>query len=194
MPYGLLSNVDIQSLEGSIRLAHETFPAQALTVVEIGICHGDTSRGIRDYLNGLGVAFSYHGFDSQRDKQISPPFEGASLHLGDSAEIYHEAPEGIHWLMIDGCHCVNHMMLDFLHFGDRVAKGGVAIFHDVSPLSQNKCDYQGHGPNIADFGTACREGIRKLGLYDGFRTDWVLIKEDWEPNLNWGGVAVFQKQ
>lgn len=187
MPYGFLTPTDVQVLERGLQRAMDAFPG-SIRVVEIGVYHGDTSRGIKDYVEKHGRELDYCGFDSQRDKPITPPFEGATVHLGDSADTYLLAPSVIHFLLIDGCHCANHVMLDFLNFGDRVTVHGLVFFHDVNPKAQGKMDYQGHGPRHVDFGTATLEALRKLGGLPG----WIQIARE-HDSQDWGGAALFQR-
>jgi len=188
MPYGLLTPTDVQVLEDGLRLAMKTFPG-SIRVVEIGVCYGDTSRGIRTFLETHGRELDYCGFDNQRDRPIDPPFPGATVHLGDSAETYLLAPSGIHFLLIDGCHCANHVMLDFLNFGDRVVPHGLVFFHDVNPKAQGKMDHQGHGPRHVDFGTATREALRKLGLFPINSAAWGIVNAKWDDQ-DWGGALL----
>lgn len=191
MGYGLITEVDARLLERSLEEVLLTFSGQRVVIVEIGVCHGDTSRGIRDFMNARTNNWEYRGVDNQRDCPIPPPFEGAMVHLGASEEIYMHLPETVHWVMVDGCHCVNHILLDFLHYGDRLATHGLIYFHDASPYTQRKRDYQGHGPiDHDDFGTATREGFRKLGIPNA---RWALWKEDWMGRHDTGGAAVFRK-
>lgn len=191
MTYGLITEVDARLLERSLDEVLGAFRDRRVVIVEIGVCHGDTSRGIKDWMNARTNNWEYRGVDNGRDREIVPPFDGAILHLGPSEEVYMHLPEQVHFVMADGCHCVNHVMLDFLHYGDRLATGGLIYFHDASPYTQRKRDWQGHGPrDHDDFGTATREAFRLLGIPNA---RWPLWREDWMGHHDTGGAAVFRK-
>lgn len=224
MPYGLITEIDAKQLEQALYEAVRRFEARGplldedeedprrFRVLEIGVCHGDTSRGIKAFLDGLGwcdrqgndrpFPLDFWCIDNQRDKPIEAPFPGANLVLGPSEEVYPQIPrgEGFDFVFVDGCHCLNHVALDFLHYGDMVRPGGFLMFHDMAPQTQNKRDYQGHGPRLEDgraahpdFGTASREAARLLGLLDNRRTDWRKAWECHDEALNWGGVLVVER-
>jgi Methyltransferase domain len=194
MSYGLITSADASLLELCLRRIIWEFPDETISIVEIGVCHGDTARGIKGFMDGLNVPINYYGVDNGRDRQIDPPFHGATILLGDSSEIYMHLPQSIHFVLIDGCHCVNHAMLDFLHVGYNVKVRGMALFHDVAKRAQNKFDYQGHGPRSSpDFGTGVYAALLKLGLLRGERSDW--DRFDWaeDESFDYGGMAAYRK-
>src|SRR5258706_2616834 len=194
MSYGLITPTDATILENALLRICGDFPDETISIVEIGVCHGDTARGIKGYMDGLNRSFVYFGVDNGRDRNIDAPFQGATMVLGDSSEIYMYIPESIHFVLIDGCHCVNHAMLDFLHFGYKVKIGGMALFHDVSPRAQNKFDYQGHGPRSSpDFGTGVNAALIKLGLEGGNRRDWRQFENGNDASFDYGGMRSFVK-
>jgi len=217
MAYGLLTPCDVQVLERMLRAATELTPGDApIRFCEIGVRDGATARGVQAYLAQLGRGIDYVGLDSGRDMDVELPFEGAQVCAGDSAETYLQmATRTFDCLIIDGCHCANHVMLDFLNFAPRVREGGFIFCHDLAPRAQGKCDYQGHGPKAqADFGTASRAALDRLGLLDvsaaGYvdpagtgwrlldtaptrRTDYRRLWAGWIPDWDWGGAAVFQR-
>ena len=198
--YGIISATDAQAVADALDEVVRRFPNQKLRVCEIGICHGDTSRGIAQHLADQGVEFEYWGVDNDRDGAAGavcakqPPFEGANVVNGESEYVYMKVPGPLQFLFVDGGHDITHVMLDALHYGDKVEKGGLMLFHDVSPRAQNKMDWQGSGPkDHVDFGTATREALRKLGLFPELRSDWRLVAMAIDEALDWGGIAVFEK-
>ena len=195
MPYGLITGADARALERSLSRVFARLPVLGpLRIVEIGVCHGDTSRALKSYLDAQGIGFEYVGLDNNRDLPVAVPFEGAQLITGDSAETYRLLPWRPHWVFCDGCHAANAVMLDFLNFGDALVPGGELIFHDAAPYTQNKLDWQGIGPkDHVDFGTATRTAARRLGLLDGGRIDWRLVEQTWEPVWDSGGTIVVEK-
>lgn len=198
--YGIITTADGLALERSLRRVAYVFAGERLRILEVGVCHGDTARGIKAFLDGNGVPFDYVGVDNGRDLPVQVPFPGAKLVLGQSEEVYPQIESGLHWIFCDGCHALNAVMLDFLNYGDRLLVGGEIVFHDTSPLAQGKCDYQGQGPRLEDgraahpdFGTASREALRKLGLLDGKRTDWKQVDDTWLPDVDWGGTITCER-
>lgn len=198
--FGIITPTDAQSLAEALDyvIEHRRSP---LRVCEIGICHGGTSRGIARYLNDRGIPFEYWGVDNDRDGRSggavcakAPPFPGANVVQGESEFVYMRVPGDIDFLFVDGGHDIQHVMLDALHYGDKVVKGGVMVFHDIAPRGQNKLDYQGIGPeDHPDFGTATVEALRKLGMHPMRRDDWKLLSWKFDDAADWGGIAVFEK-
>ena len=189
--YGIITGTDALVIEHSLDKCINTFKNN-LSLLEIGVCHGDTSRSIRDYLNNANVNFKYYGVDSGKECRESP-FPECHMLWGQSEEIYHQCPDDLHWIFIDGCHCNNHVLLDFCNYSCKVVLGGFVVFHDVNPKNQFKLDYQGHGPkHYHEFGTAAVTALKKLGLSQGYRTDWTLVEQQWDDQ-DWGGTAVYQR-
>lgn len=184
--YGVMRDEDTLVLEKSLDLAISVFKDN-INIVEIGIEHGDTARGIEQYLRSK-VKFSYWGID-KREKL--PPFEGAQVIKGDSVYVSHLSPPIIHWLFVDGCHCANHVMLDFLNYGDRMPVGGVVLFHDSHPdlqgFSMPSEFWQRHEKNGEAFGIGVREALRKLGLFNKHLQNWSVVEDCQE---GWGTIIL----
>ena len=121
--YGLLTPADAELVGNALANLAGRMPGVTLELVEIGIREGLTSRAIARHMQG--TPFRFWAIDSARDMPVGPPFPGAELVVGDSTEVYHRVPERLHFVLIDGCHCINHVMLDFLHYGARVVPGGL---------------------------------------------------------------------
>lgn len=183
--YGLLTGADAGLIAGALDLVVEQFPSPV--IVEIGIWDGATSRAIASHVAGR-VDYSYWAVDSGKDQPAQPPFPGANMVVGDSIEVYDRVPPRIHFLLIDGCHCVNHAILDFMHYGARVVHGGLVVLHDSGVEMQGK-DYQGHGPQAPDFHVAVRRAVDMMGLDADPR--W--IKTDESDTENWGGAIAYQR-
>jgi hypothetical protein len=190
--YGIVTETDGQLIEQSLDLCIKKFKNNLL-LVEIGVNKGNTSRGIKNYLLQRNINFTYYGIDSGRDGIQEHPFQECIMLNGLSEEVYYKCPDNIHWLFIDGCHCSGHVILDFCHYGNKVALGGLVIFHDTNPKNQYKFDYQGHGPkDYHEFGTAAVTALRKLGLSNSYRLDWKLVMHGWDDQ-EWGGIMVFER-
>jgi hypothetical protein len=199
--WGLISGVDGAAIERAIARVRERFPNGPFRLLEVGLCWGQSSRAIAEVCASQGIPLEFWGIDNGRDGQAGapcasePPFPGANVIVGDSAEVYFRVPAPLHLAFIDGCHAANYVMLDALNYGDRLAVGGEIIFHDAAPRSQGKKDWQGVGPkDHPDFGTATLEALRKLGLWPEVRrTDWRLVEHAFDPTLDSAGVAIYER-
>ena len=87
-------------------------------------------------------------------------------------------------------------MADFLNFSPFVVVGGYVLFHDTAlpdgsyeqgPWPQNH-SYAGKPPSVL----GVREGLKKLGLLQGYREDWKLIEEI-PSDTGLMGAILFQK-
>lgn len=186
--YGVLTDTDVKQIEYSLDIVSQSFKDYHVNLLEIGILRGHTSRGVRSYLQKIGMTnYSYWAMDVQNVKK---PFEECNLVIGKSEESYMLVPDDLHWVFIDGCHCVNHVMLDFLNYGYKIVKGGIIAFHDTSPSAQGN-HFQKHGPRIPDFHIATHMAFDKLKIFE--RSDWQLVSNKYDEAREWGGVAVFQK-
>jgi hypothetical protein len=102
------------------------------------------------------------------------------------------------FLFVDGCHCVNHAICDFSNYSPFVVQNGYCLFHDTAlPTSLGKVEqeawpqdhsYAGKPPSIL----GVREGLKKLGLIQNYRTDWKLIEEI-PSDTGLMGACLFQK-
>jgi len=185
--YGILTNVDVNQIEHSLELLKQNFGGQKVNLLEIGLHKGRTTQRICQKLKEIGITnYSYWAVDP--NPLCNPSF--CNIIIGNSEEVFDEIPN-LHWVFIDGCHCINHVMLDFLNYGYKVVKDGLLLFHDSGPHSQGN-HYQKHGPRNPDFHIATLRAFKKLDIFN--RKDWnhVSTKYD-EDNKEWGGVSIFQK-
>jgi len=191
--YGLVTVTDVEVLERTLQRCIDEFPGETLRLLDIGVHRGDTTRALARYLSERDAAFEYFAVDSGKEAGEAP-FPECQMIWGDSAEVFMKAPDRLHWVFIDGCHCSNHAVLDFCNYGCLVIERGYVLFHDASPRAQRRFDYQGHGPREAhEFGSAVPTALQRLGLSQGCRTDWILVVEGWDEQ-NWGGVAVYRRE
>ena len=111
--YGMITDDDAGALESclivsSISAKEDNIPFK---VLEIGVCHGDTSRGIKNFLDSRGIPFEYYGVDNQRDRPIEIPFDGANMYLGESSEVAYRLPQSpCCSLSLSVCSYICHMM------------------------------------------------------------------------------------
>lgn len=202
--YGAVSNTDVKSLEKSLSMLTETFSRDSiLNIVQIGYYDGKTIGKIRDKIVSLGYHnCQYWNIDNdismkqlQRLQQL--PYDGFHFILCDSSEAFIKVPDDLHLVFIDGCHCVNHAMLDFLNYGYKVVKNGLVVFHDTLEEAQG-LGYQGHGPKHPEWGTALVAAFEKLNImqlpnWKHIFTSGRNVDEDIPTSTYWGGISVFQK-
>jgi hypothetical protein len=190
MNYGMLTGEDFLTMDMTLEILCSKFGRGPLKVLEIGVHNGGTSRGMKAFIESKGRTIEYWGID--RDTQTKPPFEGATLVIGDSLSVCEEIPAGLHLIFIDGCHCLFHAKNDFLLFGELLQQGGLVAFHDTTPNAVYQ-DYQGHGhPEDPHSYISVRKAIKDLGLFEGRRPDWELVL-DRPGTEKIGGITVFQK-
>lgn len=185
--YGLLTEADAGLIARCLVDVGRAFPTGTLNILEIGVHDGKTAWGMASVLADMGRSFQYFGVDNSKDLEVEPPFVGASIVRGDSVEVYGAIPNDLHFAFIDGCHCINHVALDALHYGRKVVKGGILAFHDTGALAQGR-DYQ-HGPDAPDHYIAVRRALDLIGM--GGDKRWRLVGDvDAE---NWGGVRAYER-
>lgn len=161
-----------------------------IKILEIGICHGHAAKEMKNVLDGKGISFDYYGIDSERDRKIDLPF--GNVIIGDSSEVYNQLPDDFHFILIDGCHCVNHVILDFIHYSNKLLKNGYILFHDTASCIKDKKDYQEHGPREnSDFYIAVRRALELLRIDD--RNDFVKVLEGSDSSFDYGGITVYKK-
>lgn len=193
---GLMSPSDKENMEKLCALVATDFSeTPQINVLEIGTNDGRTARGFKEYFEGQGHSILYWGLDFQDEWEL--PFPGANVLVGDSAEIFEKIPDGHHIILIDGCHCQNHVMLDFLNYGSKAVKGGYVVFHDTWPKDQGVVrndipfHWQWHGPKESPyFHTCVRPALEKVGILTGLRKDWEIV---FDLTPEWGGLTAFRK-
>jgi hypothetical protein len=100
---------------------------------------------------------------------------------------------------VDGCHCVNHAICDFSNYSPFVVQNGYCLFHDTAlPTSLGKVDQEAWPQDHSYAGKpssvlGVREGLKKLGLLQGYRTDWKLVEEV-PSDTGLMGLMLFKKE
>lgn len=167
--YGAILNEDAEVLEACLlRLVEDSLSRYGflgrteLRVCEIGMHDGGTALGIERFVQQHGLALQYWGIDpddgSKRPRSV--PKGGAAI-VGDSAEVFGQVPDRLDLVWVDGCHCMNHVVLDTLHYAPKVRPGGFILYHDVNPLG-GASEHQHHGPKTPEFGLAVNQGLRAI--------------------------------
>jgi hypothetical protein len=74
----------------------------------------------------------------------------------------------LNFVLIDACHCEQCCINDFEAVEKLIQPDGRVVFHDASPLCQNKVQGSFHGPDKIEV----RPALEKLGLLEGKRAGW----------------------
>ena len=152
----------------------------SVSFLEIGVCDGGTVRGVYRRCEEIGVPLKATGIDCLEHYKPTD-LADYTFYCGDSMDVWREIKGNFNLLLIDGCHCVNHSMCDFLNYSPFVVRGGYCLFHDTAiPKNQYEQipfpqDHSLAGRSPDKLGV--REGMKKLGLLQGYRTDWQFIEE-----------------
>ena len=194
--YGLVSFEEAAGLERSLARVAERFKVETLRILEIGVHDGRTSRGIRDYLSSLNITNVENWAIDIGLWAKEKPYPEMRMIWGDSAETFHLVPLNLHWVFVDGCHCINHAMADVAHFGRRLMQGGEMVVHDTFDKLPLFRDYQEHGPRDRPefhiLGT--RMALTELGLLPCIRQDYKLVEEVAYPDYDGrNGIITYEK-
>lgn len=183
---------DVEVLESVLKL----YAGKPCRFLEIGVLNGQTARGVKQFCDENKIALEYWGIDINGPEfhgQPNPPFAGANFIKGDSAEVFHLVPEELDVVLSDGCHCINHVILETLHYGKKVVRGGFMLFHDTSPSIQQTMR-DPHGPNIPEFHNSV-EVAHGLMEFPNIHWRWHQASTDHVPveRRNWGGMIAYRK-
>ena len=165
--------------------------------LEIGVFGGGTVSGVVRRCQQFGRSVFASGVDFAQWKPLPAPLPDYDFHEGDSMDMWREIKRKYNFLFVDGCHCVNHSMCDFLNYSPFVEVGGYTLFHDTAKPSfgthqeewPQDHSYAGKPPSVL----GVREGLVKLGLLQGYRADWKLIEEI-PSDTGLMGMCLFRKE
>lgn len=167
--------------------------------LEIGVFGGNSTRGLADHCTANGIPLFAAGVDFAKYIPNPPATPDYAFYAGDSMDQWRRIERrDFNFLFIDGCHCVNHAICDFLNYSPFVQVGGYCLFHDTAAPTDKGTQQQEEWPQ--DHGYAgkpssvlgVREGLRKLGLWQGYRADWVFVHEIPAPD-GLKGMCLFKK-
>lgn len=188
--FGLLSEQDALVLEATLQqLTLQQVPPRRIKFLEIGVYQGQTGLGIKKWCDTMSTQLEWWGIDSGRDIVPMPPFEGAKIVHGKSEQVYPHIPNDFDAILIDGCHCRNHIILDTLNYSPKVVAGGFLLFHDTSPSAQGK-DYQSDGVDSPEFYISTLEAFKMIGWP---RDNWRLFTERCDESLPYGGMRSYMR-
>lgn len=168
-----------------------------IAMCEVGVFGAGTTRGVYRRAQEIDCPVQLTGIDFEQYRPNPTPYPEYDFISEDSMDAWRGITKKYNFLFVDGCHCVNHSMCDFLNYSPFVVVGGYCMFHDTSlptgkdkqePWPQTDHSYAGKPPSVL----GVREGLQKLGLLQGHRTDWELIEEvEGENGLM--GAMLFRK-
>ncbi len=177
--YGFIRAVEADLLDDLLDTLKAKFGEIAF--LEVGVMGAGTVRGVYRRAKAIGCPVRASGVDFEHYRPNPTPHENYDFHAGDSMDAWRGIKSRYNFLFVDGCHCVIHSMCDFLNYSPLVVVGGYCLWHDTAlPTGQHEQgtwpqdhSYAGKPPSVL----GVREGLTKLGLLQGHRTDWKLVKE-----------------
>lgn len=192
--YGFVREVEADLIDSTLDTLKRDFGR--IDFMEVGVMGAGTVRGVYRRAKEIDCPVQSSGVDFEKYRPNPTPDANYKFYAGDSMEAWRNIPAGskFNFLFVDGCHCVIHAMCDFLNYSPFVEVGGRVLFHDTA-LPTEKYDQepwpQDHsyaGINNSKLGV--REGLKKLGLLQGHRADWKLVKELSSDNGLMGMVLI----
>ncbi len=153
----------------------------AVQFLEIGIgLGGMTGHGVVRRCKELDVPITMSGVDISTQAPDPLPLPDYKYYQGDSMDVWRNVKGAFNFLFIDGCHCAMHAMNDFLNYSPMVVVGGYCLFHDTArPGMEDEQEWSQDHSFIGrpDSVLGVRNGLKKLGLLQGYRADWGFIEE-----------------
>ena len=195
MRRGLISVIDADCIEKTLDKLLPKFPEGTFNTFELGTCDGHTSCGIHEYFIERGRENFHTGIDSQRDKNIQPPFPECNFIIGDTIQCHTKLEDDSqHFGFIDANHSLFYTTADFLLYRTKVKVGGYIGFHDTAPHIKKFFDYQHTGARDNPYNyISCREALSLLGLLTNRFPGWKLIFDECDPVDTAGGVCIFER-
>lgn len=188
MKYGAITTLDATVLDD----VFAQFKGQQVKVLEIGVYHGDTARGMKAACEANQCTIQYHGIDAFPMATPIPPIVGGHYVVSESAEAFDFVPGELDVVFVDGCHCLNHVILDAIHYSRKVKANGFMVFHDTAPQVQGvQTNHWVHGTIDKPLHrTQVRKALELIGWPNA---QWQLWRDRYEPEANIGGMMVFKR-
>lgn len=186
--FGVLSLEDVPFLKQTLRRVAEEFGE--IRMIELGVANGGTTIGIYNWCHERVVKFEWQGCDILAGKPDFDLGDWGRFHCGNfhTPEIVNAVFGKANLLFIDGCHCYNCVVEDFMLYSPKVAKNGFVLFHDT-------CAYDGwqnhHTQCKPDRMIETRRALNDLSLWPLKRDDYKFIAEQNEGKTQ--GMMLFQK-
>jgi hypothetical protein len=194
MTRGLISELDAQTIEATLRLIVDEFPRETIHVTEVGLFNCATSIGIHDKLKQLNTDVIFTGIDNEKDKPITSFPQWMKLIIGNSNEAYYQLKDrSQHFIFIDANHSFSYVVSDFFCYSDKVKLGGYMTFHDTGRHIKPLSGYQSGSYDNPDSYIAVRKALKKIGLLDDKFEGWRLAFDRADETDEMGGIVVIKR-
>jgi hypothetical protein len=168
--YGFLRAEEADLIDRLLVTIKEQF--NSVSFLEIGVFGGGTVSGIVRRCKEIGCPVTAAGVDFLPWKPSPAPLPDYDFHDSDSMDAFRGMTGPYNFLFVDGCHCVNHAMCDFLNYSPLVVLNGYCLFHDTALPKDGVTQgdwpqdhsYAGKPPSVL----GVRDGLKKLGLLQDF--------------------------
>ena len=198
-PFGIMMQGDERDLWRGLALANSCRPVtRPFTYCEVGIASGATLAAMTELIEQLTFGdWRAFGVDIKNGwsldmltlwERLGGHDEQVEISLAGSLEFFAREEHVFDFILIDGCHEKNCVMLDFRAAEKRLALGGVIAFHDADEVAQGMHVQPHRGEPIG-----VRAALTELNLLgQPIRAGWKLLA-DIEADPGSHGVAIFQK-
>lgn len=197
--YGMMREPEADLIDRLLDIIKTKFGRIAF--LEVGVMGAGTVRGIYRRAKEINCPVQAAGVDFEHYRPNPTPDAGYIFYGKDSMDAFRDFPKdsSFNFFFLDGCHCVNHAQCDFLNYSPFVENCGYVLLHDTAlptalgkdeqePWPQTDHSYAGQPPSVL----GVREALKKLGLLDGYRTDWKFIEEV-PSNTGLMGMHLYQR-
>lgn len=185
MSYGAITRTDATVLETVLRRYRD----KSCVFLEIGVWNGETARGVKEFCDTNNIRLEYWGIDPNKPDGLFP---NANFVQGVSEEVSREVPNALDVVFVDGCHCLNHVILDAIHYSRKLNSNGFILFHDAAPHIQHvQTNKWVHGNDDKPIHrTAVLDALCLIGWPN---SQFNQIEWDFEEQSDIGGMIVFHK-
>src|SRR4051812_7449238 len=111
--FGMMRPIEADFVEKIASRVSDEFGA--IRFLEVGVCGAGTIRGLYRHCAEHAIPFHGEGVDFEHYRPNPSPADDYKFHSGDSMDAWRNITGTFNWLMVDGCHCVNHAQCDFLN-------------------------------------------------------------------------------
>lgn len=147
MKYGDMRPCEEEFMDGLLSAIKIQFGS--VSFLEIGVLSGNTVRGVVHRCFDIDCPIKAAGVDFEQWRPNPTPCADYQFYAGDSMDAWRDIRSyRANLLLIDGCHCVNHSMCDFLNYSPFVVQGGWVLFHDTA-LPEGRDEQDLHPQNHA---------------------------------------------
>lgn len=191
--YGLISAIDSNTLELTLRLIFEHFQNDVINVTEVGIYGGETGNGMKEFIEGNGRKCFLTGIDNNKDNEPLR-YKYDNLIIGNSNEVYNRVEDNSqHLIFVDGDHSFAGVVSDFFCYAEKVKRGGYVAFHDTGKHIKPFSGFQHGDKENPDAYISVRKALGNIGMFVFNNFKWKFVSDDADTNDPMGGICVFKK-